>query len=247
MCCPPLPPVPVLRQDYFPLPSIPAPAANPPLPPPSLAPKAPFLSPDGLSAPKNTTESQKPVCKVDTSDNGSQSSSENTVVHLGTNDNAVSSATPRSNVYDDPPKAFHGPYSVEQAPAPVRQAPPVKTQICDVPVKAPPPKKAMAHSAHSTEQRTVPTLECQRDAIRVAAAAATAVMLEMGVEHPLTKQFLGIVQNMLPSGWVAAGWSNNQLYWYDTVAEFTTWTIPVRPAGDAPDPGMGAVGMVFQW
>ena len=84
----------------------------------------------------------------------------------------------------------------------------------------------------------------QYDAIRVAAAAATAVMLEMGHQHPLTLHYLSQVQQILPEGWSAFGWSNNQIYWLDTVAQYTTWTIPRGPAGQPPGPKDGAVGMI---
>ena len=49
---------------------------------------------------------------------------------------------------------------------------------------------------------------------------------------------------MLPPGWEAPGWSNNQIYWLDTVAQYTTWAIPTAPAGAPPDPKNGAVGIV---
>ena len=86
-----------------------------------------------------------------------------------------------------------------------------------------------------TETETVTlTSQNRADLIRVSAAAATAVMQEMGVGHYLTKHYLTEVQKLLPKGWTAVGWHFGRIYWLDTVLQYTTWTLPIAPAGIKP-------------
>ena len=75
-----------------------------------------------------------------------------------------------------------------------------------------------------------------RNRLRAACAVATATMVDMGDNDPLTDAYRAVAAARLPPGWGIPSWHrhNNRTYWFDTAAGFTTWRLPDRPTGQAP-------------
>ena len=129
---------------------------------------------------------------------------------------------------------------------PIKAAPATLVHAGQLPIKQPavqyksPPSGSKSTStvpskvAHKQSDTVTLTSQNRADLLRVSAAAATAVMQEMGVDHFLTKHYLTEVQKLLPQGWIAVGWHFGRIYWLDTVLHYTTWTLPIAPAGIKP-------------